>query len=104
MNTDIPPEIARAIQSIENTIAKESRKTRRTLLGLFTGTALIVLFIFRPDLPIFNPRILISIGVIAVAATAIILASCGIGGFLGTVIGKGLNRFHEHKTFSKWKQ
>jgi membrane protein YqaA with SNARE-associated domain len=103
MNTDIPPEIARAIQSIESTISKESRKTRRTLICLFTGAALLILFIFRPDLPIFNPRILISIGVIAVAAIVITLVSCGIGGLLGTAIGKGLNQFREHKTFSKWR-
>jgi len=104
MNTDIPPEIARAIQSIESTISKESRKTRRTLIYLFIGAALLILFIFRPDLPIFNPRIILYIGAIAVAAIIIALISCGIGGLLGTAIGKGLNKFHEHKTFSKWRQ
>jgi len=104
MNTDIPPEIARAIQSIESTISKESRRTRRTLICLFAGAALLILFIFRPDLPIFNPRIILCIGIFAVAAAVIILVSCGIGGLLGTAIGKGLNKFQEHKTFSKWRQ
>jgi len=97
MNTDHPSEIANALKSIEATIAKEARLRRITGIFKFAIGCLLILFLVRPQLFIFQPQFLVISSIIL----GIIIAACLIGGLLGCSAGAIINKIRYYRMIHK---
>jgi hypothetical protein len=97
MNPDHTSEIASALKSIEITIAKEARLRRITGIFKFVIGCLLLLFLVRPQLFIFQPQFLLISSVILV----VIIAACFIGGLLGGSAGAIFNKIRDYRMIHK---
>jgi hypothetical protein len=93
MNTDSSSEIASAIKSIEATFAKEARLRRITGICKFVMGCILILFLVRPGLFIFQTQFLAISSIILV----VILAACLLGGFLGGSAGVIVNKIRDYR-------
>jgi len=97
MNTDHPSEIASALKSIEITIAKEARLRRITGIFKFVIGCILILFLTRPQLFIFQPEFF----VISAIILAVIIAACLCGGLLGGFLGAIVNKIRDYRLIHK---